>query len=643
MKPARASGFRSALFCTLVALCGCGTTKHLVNEDYAIDESAPKLGAPNPAERGEHEFKTYVYGSGTDKRRDEYAEGVDFKTESVDASKLVKFEKKRKAKKRKRYWGFGPDAYPVNGRVWFPEGSGPFPLVLIVHGNHDMKDYSDPGYAYLGELLASRGYILVSVDENFLNGDISGENDARGWMLLQHLKVWRDWNADPDHPFHGKVDMNNIALIGHSRGGECVAHAAAFNRLDYYPDDAREEFDFNFAIKTLIALAPVDQQYKPTGRPTPLENVNYLVLHGGHDADVAIFMGQRQYQRVKLTEAPWIKASLWAYRANHSRFNTEWGLRNASLWPIGWLINIKPVLAPEEQRRIAEVYISAFLDATIRGRRDYLPMFRDADLVRDWIPETIYVTRFESGGQRIVADYEDDIDLTTASYRGGELKGEGFSIWKEARLKMRDMSDHSLENNAVILGWTGNIGAADEDETREPATYSVALPAGAAKQLKLDNESALIFSAGTPEASPFRDDSKREEPKTRAEKRKQRREAKVRKKTIEEYREEYKDKPVDFTVEFISSSGESAAVAVSDFGLVHPPLPAQVAKLKFIQKKFMDDGKMSDRLLQDIQIPLEAFSDANPKLNLSELDEIRFRFDRTPAGAVYLDDIGFAN
>ena len=46
---------------------------------------------------------------------------------------------------------------------------GTFPLVLIVHGNHLMNDYSDPGYEYLGRSLASKGYIFVSVDENFLN------------------------------------------------------------------------------------------------------------------------------------------------------------------------------------------------------------------------------------------------------------------------------------------------------------------------------------------------------------------------------------------------------------------------------------------------------------------------------------------
>ena len=70
---------------------------------------------------------------------------------------------------------------PVNARVWYPDGPGPFPLVLIVHGNHDMRKFSDPGYAYLGEHLASRGFILASIDENFLNGDLRNENGKALW------------------------------------------------------------------------------------------------------------------------------------------------------------------------------------------------------------------------------------------------------------------------------------------------------------------------------------------------------------------------------------------------------------------------------------------------------------------------------
>ena len=131
---------------------------------------------------------------------------VTLRTPTVDGSKLASVPGPA-GKEREKYWGFGFNKMPVNGRVWYPEGEGPFPLVLIVHGNHNMREFSDPGYAYLGELLASRGFILVSVDENFLNGGIRGENDARGWMLLQHLRQWRRFNDSTGSPFAGKVGM----------------------------------------------------------------------------------------------------------------------------------------------------------------------------------------------------------------------------------------------------------------------------------------------------------------------------------------------------------------------------------------------------------------------------------------------------
>ncbi|MGZ9194745.1 MAG: hypothetical protein ACXW65_21005, partial [Gemmatirosa sp.] len=146
-----------------VVLAACAAPLTLARDDADVVLARQSLAAPDPGARGPYAVRTLTYGSGTDRRRAGFRDSVTMRTRSVDASPFVSMEP-AVAKSRRKYWGFDAKAFPINGRVWYPEGPGPFPLVLVVHGNHDPKDFSDPGYAYLGEHLASRGFILASVD-----------------------------------------------------------------------------------------------------------------------------------------------------------------------------------------------------------------------------------------------------------------------------------------------------------------------------------------------------------------------------------------------------------------------------------------------------------------------------------------------
>ena len=196
-------------------------------------------------------------------------------------------------------WGFGPEALPLNARVWMPEGDGPFPLVLVVHGNHAMGAENEAGYGYLAEHLASRGFITASIDESFLNGSWAGdykgnEQAVRAWLLLLHLDQWRSWNADPSGPLAGRVDLGRVALIGHSRGGEAASVAAMVADTDGSFNPALRPWPTGLAVHAVVSIAPSDGQYGPN---VHLEGVDLLELTGGHDADALAWSGIRQYNR----------------------------------------------------------------------------------------------------------------------------------------------------------------------------------------------------------------------------------------------------------------------------------------------------------------------------------------------------------
>jgi len=627
----------------LVALlASCRPPSLLIHDDSDVQLAHTTIAGPSTGEPGPYRVKFLYYGSGTDRNRAEYRDSVSIRTLPVNAAAFLRGGDRKSLAKRWKYWGFDVHRLPVNARVWYPDGPGPFPLVLVVHGNHDMKKFSDPGYAYLGEHLASRGYILASVDENFLNGDLRGENDVRGWLLLKHLAAWKQWNGASDSPFFGKVDMARIALIGHSRGGEAVQLAASFNHLSRYPDDARVTMDFGFDIRTIIAIAPVDGTYRPADRLNPIENVNYFVMHGAHDADVQTMMGMRAWERARFTEGTsWVKAALYIYRANHGQFNTTWG--DNDVGDSGWLLAKDLLLGGDDQRRIAKVFITGFLDLTLRGKREYLPMFRDHRTVGTWLPKTTYLSRFEAPTERILADFEEDIDVTTGSARGVRISGSRLATWKEIGLKMRSRGFQPFDNNVAMLGWTAPRDAADTAR----ASYTLTLPDTLAAAWKVTPVSSLVFDLANYGSTPRRlspadtaaphgaGDATSETAAAPAAAPPERSDST---RTADAPTDSL---PLDLTVELVLADGRVARVPLSRVAPIRPPLTARIWKYDYIARRLNPPSKDHDDILSHYSIPLSLFADALPGLDPAAIRAVRFRFDRGPAGTILLDDVGF--
>lgn len=634
--PSRLSLLALALLTPLVS-SACRGTARLTPSDHETILASHSLEAPDPGQPGPFAVRALYYGSGNDKNRMEFRDSISIRTDTVDASRLIDLG--AQAESRRKYWGFGPSAFPLNGRVWYPEGEGPFPLVLMVHGNHNPQDFSDPGYEYLGRLLASRGIIGVSLDMNFVNGTQPQENDVRGWMFLRHLDAWKGFHDDPENPFHGKVDWNRLALVGHSRGGEAVGTAAALNRLSHYPDDASVRFDFGYNIRSLVAIAPVDGQYRPSGRFVPVEDVSYLVFHGSHDGDVTSFHGLRQYERVELTPGtPHVKAAVYVYGANHGQWNTGWGaFDNGPRSPR--ILDLEQLIPGEDQRRFAEVYISAFLETTLRGEDQYLPLFRDHRVAGDWLPPTMYITRFRTAEYRPLVDFSEDIDVTTGTARGVRIRGDSLAAWGEGELllRSRNNTDGSASQavQALKLGWNNRLAGPDTTAMGPPARYVVQVPPGLALEWGVGDGARLdITLAGDrtmprPRRAPGAANDSTGPSGSRGGGRES-----------EGRREDDTAElpPIDLTVEVVDASGTSARVPLSRYGAIRRPLEMSILRRRDLEpQRFPNQWEL---ILQDYSIPMSDLVAASPDFQPDRIAEIHLVFDLATAGSVVVSEIG---
>ena len=585
-------------------LGGEGSDAHVLISPEASPLSAVDAGLEDPSLPGPHETQLLFYASDDDPHRPQYGPVADEITPSLDLRPYLPEMSRRVEHIKRRFWGVDFDESPLNGRVWMPAGRGPFPLVLIVHGNHPMHRTPDAGYDYLGELLASRGFIAVSVDQTFLNAawgndDLRGrENGARARLLLAHLALWRRWQVDPTSTFFGKADMSRIALIGHSRGGEAASIATALNDMERFPDNANLTMDGGFSIRSVVAIAPSDSFFEPGGKPTRLEDVNYLTIHGGHDGDVSAFLGLRQFERVSFsgqTDDFYFKAAVYPYRANHGYFNTEMARRDMSI-PAGWLLNTRGIMEAELQRKIAALYVSAFLETTLRDARDYLPIFSSPSALPRWLPGEIILHRYRDSSQVILADFEEDVVPTTASLPGAQIHAANLREWREIDLPLRArMLAGTQSNRAAILAWNSS-----DESDNSPSYYRIDIDGGSIDVVDDSKGWGLIFS-------------------------------------VADLRTEA-DEPIDFRVILTAHDGNQVEASLGDYAAIAPPLHLQTYKIPALEKVLFENREI---ILQPVVIPMDSRAGWDTPIDPTMITRISLVFDLTQRGRIAIDEIGF--
>lgn len=552
-------------------------------------------GIENPALEGNYTVQTFTYGSGRDKHRPEYGQEADVITQTVDASSFIH----KWPAWRKIFWGFDATELPLNGRVWMPAEEGTYPLVLIVHGNHTMEHFSDAGYAYIGELLASRGMIAISIDQNFINfshwSGIPNDNyKLRTWVLLHHIKEVGRLNEEPGNPLYGKVDMHQIALIGHSRGGQAAAMAVDARR--WFPGDRSLPKTSTYKIQAVIAITPTDVQVDKM--EASLQDVYYLVIYAGKDADVSTLKGDEQYSRVKLNDPNKFKAALFVENGNHSYFNSSWGPADLAL-PAGWLLNQRETMSREEQERVAKLYVSAMLEIVFHERREYIAMFRNHEVAGEWLSEeSRYANRFMNGAFRHLADFERTNGTEVARY-GSILTAEGFEVFEVDQV--RDQNGGYKGTKGAILEWNDEAKLKiDISEEYRYRVLGVSL-----------NDPILRFSYMNAIHDLERDDSSAGE-------------------------------TPEIIIELESKEGKTFAIPLSELTDPRPMNETRYTIVPWLESR-LRNGKFRNKrapVFQTVEIPFSMIEEETGSFEAGRLKSITFHFQDGPA-RVILDDIGF--
>ena len=166
--------------------------------------------------------------------------------------------------------------YPteLKGVIGVPSGSGPRPIVVLMHGRHgtgcpEMNDLDtwpcpaqerrhDLGFRYLVSALAQRGFVALSINVNA--ADTNGWGEPRENRTAQILREFLVRLATANGggangfgvPLAGRIDFARLGLVGHSQRGARAVEIARARATSPGPVAAGRG-----RIRALLLLAPV--------------------------------------------------------------------------------------------------------------------------------------------------------------------------------------------------------------------------------------------------------------------------------------------------------------------------------------------------------------------------------------------------
>ncbi|WP_255951144.1 hypothetical protein [Streptomyces odontomachi] len=556
-------------------------------------------------------------------------------------------------------YDFGDEAIPLlniggvrgelKGKVYLPDGTGRKPVVIFEHGRHTPcygPDEPNPagwpcrtspdsteqvwpipsfeGYDAPARALASNGYAVISVSANAINAtdnqlaaDYGAQ--ARGELILDTLRMLKKADAQENVVYHdaftdrdvslaqaldgditpsdlaGKLDLQDVGIMGHSRGGEGVVAAATLN-------DALPVSD-QFGIKAVLPLAPVDYDR------ISLPNAATATVLPYCDGDVENLMGQHIVDDSRHAfDDNVLRSAVLVMGTNHNFFNTIWTpggfpAETADDWTTLAPNADDPVcdpssatttrLTPQQQVAVGTAYVSGFFRLTLGEEEQFQPMFDGSDA----IPPS---TSFAHISVAATQPAKSRVDIATFEHASDAVGTTGDAT-AEVCESMGGTGGVTLEQPLPFCSTTLNEAAVPH---WSPALWAWNVPASPMLHMKWTSASGQVSVAVPADA---RDVSSFQQV------------------SVKMAADEAVATGTDLAVTVADGSGHTWSSPVSALN------PAAVTRMPGVSSPWLRKV-----ILQQVTIPTSALEG----LNLKDVREVRFSATKdAPSGGVYLSDL----
>jgi len=494
----------------------------------------------------------------------------------------------------------------LDGIIGVPERDLQHPVVLIMHGSHascpgenewpcspeeEQKNYE--GFDYLVEALAEAGYIALSINVNaehtFGFGEAPPTTRTRQLIDL-HLAELAAASAGESNKFGldltGKVDLERMTWIGHSRGGEFA------NRILLDPQGA-----FGGVFKEVQGLIQIAPSLVFADSLPAAEQAMATILPAC-DQDVLNLYGQRYYESARFDpERVQFSTTVYLYGADHNSFNALLEPESLEVPANRPDCEADHVLEPKEQQAFLAQYVIDFLRA-------------------------IYSTQAQAQDAKQRLGISTDISTTDQLY-GEAVMTNFLPAQQDTLLLVKPESEEELHLN--LLGGDVRLDGVTEyycpDGYYVPAAEPGSEPCkrvnfnqpGFPQQLVLNWENGdARWSTSIPSSnsdfSEFQDLQLR-----------------VALDPLSELNTE--DQPQSFTIELVDAKNQRAGAAVAPI-----EYPAGVRRPNHY---FEGDSFSGHVFMNTYRIPLEEFNG----IELSSISDVVLLFDQTDSGTLFVADI----